>query len=64
MGDALSFLINNLGDPYVASNYSSDSREFEQQVIEYFCRLWEFPGAWGYVTSSGTEGNLAGILYG
>jgi histidine decarboxylase len=64
LGNALKYLINNLGDPYVSSNYSIDSRSFEQNVIDFFKSLWSFPEGWGYVTSSGTEGNLAGILYG
>ncbi|WP_158904539.1 histidine decarboxylase [Burkholderia sp. L27(2015)] len=64
VADALGLLINNLGDPYIASNYASDSRKYEQDVIDFFLELWEFSDAWGYVTSSGTEGNLAGILYG
>ena len=63
-GNLLRYLINNLGDPYVASNYSIDSRSFEQSVLSYFKELWHFTDDWGYVTSSGTEGNLAGILYG
>ena len=62
--EGLSLLINNLGDPYIPSNYASDSRIYEQAVIEFFLKLWRFEGEWGYVTSSGTEGNLAGILYG
>ena len=64
LSEALGLLINNLGDPYVASNYASDSREYEQKVVEFFLRLWHFDDEWGYVTSSGTEGNLVGILYG
>jgi len=64
-GDCLSYLINNLGDPFIPSNYSMDSRQFEVEVIKYFIDLWGFDtNSWGYVTSSGTEGNLAGILYG
>jgi histidine decarboxylase len=61
----LDYLINNLGDPYMASNYHLDSRTFEQAVVAYFARLWHFAEEyWGYVTSSGTEGNLAALLYG
>lgn len=52
--------INNLGDPYRSSNYGVHSRAFELAVIEYFANLWKIDpnDAWGYVTCSGTEGNL------
>ncbi|GAX25324.1 histidine decarboxylase [Fistulifera solaris] len=60
----LQYSINNLGDPFVPSNYGVHSRQFEVAVIDFFARLWKMqPGAyWGYVTTSGTEGNLHGIL--
>jgi histidine decarboxylase len=60
----LDYFINNLGDPYIPSNYKLDSREFEIELIKYFATLWQFDDYWGYLTSSGTEGNLAGLLYG
>jgi glutamate/tyrosine decarboxylase-like PLP-dependent enzyme len=58
------YSINNLGDPYVASNYGVHSRQFECAVIDFFARLWKMDpdSYWGYVTTSGTEGNLHGIL--
>lgn len=60
----LQYSINNLGDPFVPSNYGVHSRPFEVAVIDFFARLWHMPqnGYWGYVTTSGTEGNLHGIL--
>ncbi len=65
-GDLYSFLkfsINNLGDPYVKSNYGVHSRMFEQAVIDFFARMWKLDDDyWGYVTSCGTEGNLHSIL--
>ena len=60
----LDYLINNLGDPYRPSNYGQDSREFEKSVVGYFSKLWNFDDCWGYITSSGTEGNLAALIYG
>eukprot|EP00536_Pseudo-nitzschia_multiseries_P007509 jgi/Psemu1/287169/fgenesh1_pg.177_\ len=62
--DFMKYSINNLGDPYVTSNYSVHSRQFERAVIDFFARLWkaEKDSYWGYVTTSGTEGNLHGIL--
>lgn len=60
------FMINNLGDPFIESNYGVHSREFEIGVLNWFARLWEIERDefWGYVTNCGTEGNLHGILVG
>lgn len=60
----LKYSINNLGDPFVPSNYGVHSRQFEVAVIDFFAKLWkmETDSYWGYVTTSGTEGNLHGIL--
>jgi len=60
----MKYSINNLADPFVGSNYGVHSRQFECAVIDFFARLWKIPkdDYWGYVTTSGTEGNLHGIL--
>eukprot|EP00246_Nothoceros_aenigmaticus_P016781 TRINITY_DN7833_c0_g1_i1.p1 TRINITY_DN7833_c0_g1~~TRINITY_DN7833_c0_g1_i1.p1 ORF type:complete len:522 (-),score=94.38 TRINITY_DN7833_c0_g1_i1:766-2331(-) len=60
------FSINNLGDPFIESNYGVHSREFEVGVLDWFARLWELEKDeyWGYITNCGTEGNLHGILVG
>lgn len=60
----LKYSINNLGDPFVPSNYGVHSRQFEVSVIDFFADLWKMKpdSYWGYVTTSGTEGNLHGIL--
>ena len=59
----LKYSINNLGDPFVKSNYGVHSRVFEQAVIDFFARMWKLDDDyWGYVTSCGTEGNLHSIL--
>ncbi|GIL91077.1 hypothetical protein Vretifemale_18759 [Volvox reticuliferus] len=60
------FSINNLGDPFIESNYGVHSREFEVGVLNWFARLWEIDEEeyWGYITTCGTEGNLHGILVG
>lgn len=62
--DFMKYSINNLGDPYIPSNYGVHSRQFECAVIDFFADLWKAePGSyWGYVTTCGTEGNLHGIL--
>ncbi|GMH32789.1 hypothetical protein BSKO_00623 [Bryopsis sp. KO-2023] len=60
------YSINNLGDPFIESNYGVHSREFEVGVLEWFAKLWEIEvkDFWGYITNCGTEGNLHGILVG
>ena len=58
----MKYSINNLGDPFVPSNYSVHSRQFECAVIDFFADLWKIDDYWGYITTSGTEGNLHGIL--
>jgi histidine decarboxylase len=63
---ALRYSINNLGDPFIESNYGVHSREFEIGVLQWFARLWEISDedCWGYITNCGTEGNLHGLLVG
>ena len=60
------FSLNNLGDPFVESNYSVHSRKFEQEVLSFFANLYQFAeeDSWGYITACGTEGNLYGIFVG
>jgi hypothetical protein len=60
------FSINNLGDPFIESNYGVHSRQFEVGVLDWFAHLWELEKDeyWGYITNCGTEGNLHGILLG
>jgi len=60
----MKYSINNLGDPFITSNYGVHSRQFECSVIDFFAKLWkmEADSYWGYVTTCGTEGNLHGIL--
>jgi len=42
------YSINNLGDPWVESNYAVHSRPFELAVIDFFAQLWkiEKPNYW------------------
>ena len=60
----MKYSINNLGDPFITSNYGVHSRQFECAVIDFFANMWSIPEDkyWGYVTTCGTEGNLHGIL--
>eukprot|EP00039_Didymoeca_costata_P001960 m.56575 g.56575 ORF g.56575 m.56575 type:complete len:441 (+) comp11046_c0_seq1:277-1599(+) len=59
-----SYSINNLGDPWLESNYGVHAREFEIGVLDWFAKLWHIDSNsyWGYITNCGTEGNLHGIL--
>lgn len=60
------FSINNLGDPFIESNYGVHSRRFETAVLDYFAEMWGLAQDeyWGYMTACGTEGNLHGIYLG
>ncbi|KAL7111404.1 hypothetical protein ACP275_05G085200 [Erythranthe tilingii] len=62
----LSFLMNNVGDPFKESNFGLHSKKFEVAVLDWFAQLWEIEKDeyWGYVTNGGTEGNLHGMLIG
>ncbi|KTD51468.1 pyridoxal-dependent decarboxylase [Legionella quinlivanii] len=58
----LKFSLNNLGDPFVQSNYQIESREFELEVLEFFAELYKCSNWWGYITHCGTESNLHAML--
>lgn len=64
--DFLRYPLNNVGDPYDESTYRLGTREFEQEVLAFFARLYSIPESnfWGYVTNGGTEGNMHGIFLG
>lgn len=64
LGRFLKFSINNLGDPFITSNYGIHSRQFELSVLDFFASTWKIARGdyWGYVTTCGTEGNLHGLL--
>lgn len=58
----LQFNINNVGDPYDDNLYSCNTHDIEQEVINWFAKLFQLPNNhWGYVTNGGTEGNLHGL---
>jgi len=56
--------LNNIGDPFVPTNYHINTHEFERDVVQVFQKLTHAPeeSTWGYVTNGGTEGNLYGIF--
>jgi histidine decarboxylase len=60
----LRYPLNNVGDPYLPSNYHLNTHEFECEVLEIFRQLTDATEetTWGYVTNGGTEGNHYGIV--
>ncbi|MHC4401791.1 MAG: histidine decarboxylase [Planctomycetota bacterium] len=60
----LGYPVNNVGDPFVPSNFHLNTHELEREVLQVFQQLTHAPADsfWGYVTSGGTEGNMYGIF--
>jgi histidine decarboxylase len=60
----LQYPLNNIGDPYLPSNYHLNTHSFECEVLEIFQTLTEAPAGstWGYITNGGTEGNHYGLF--
>lgn len=57
---------NNIGDPYIDSNYGVHSRVMEREVLDFVARLFHIDDRkyWGYVTTGGTEANIYGLYIG
>jgi histidine decarboxylase len=60
----LRYPLNNVGDPYLPSNYHLNTHEFECEVLDIFRQLTDATAetTWGYVTNGGTEGNHYGLF--
>jgi histidine decarboxylase len=60
----LQFPLNNVGDPYLPSNYHLNTHDFECEVLDIFRQLTQAPAdnTWGYITNGGTEGNHYGLF--
>ncbi|MCV6639058.1 histidine decarboxylase [Candidatus Albibeggiatoa sp. nov. NOAA] len=58
------YSIINAGDPFVQTDWSLHSKDFEREAVEWFAQLYELNPCWGYVTSGGTEGNFYGMFLG
>lgn len=58
--------MNNIGCPYTESCVGIDTKNIECDVLNFFANLWGInkENIWGYITSSGTEGNMQGIYVG
>lgn len=64
--DFFNLNINNVGDPYIDSNYGVNTRKVERSVLEFFADIFRAQGRdyWGYITSGGTEANMQGLYLG
>lgn len=58
--------LNNVGDPRQPAIITLNTHEFENEVINFFAPLYGFAPeeAWGFVTHSGTDGNMHGMYFG
>ena len=57
--------LNNAGDPWEHGYAKLHTKYYEQQVIDFFAKMYAISDDyWGYVTSGGTEGNLQGAYMG
>ena len=56
-------LFNNVGDPATAPGGEAHTNSLEVEVVQWFADLVGLPqyDRWGYVTSGGTEGNIAAL---
>lgn len=54
------YRFNNVGSPFDDATYKVNTKKEERDVLKFFETLWGFDpdNVWGYMTSSGTEGNL------
>ncbi len=59
----LDYALNNVGDPFLKSNFRLNTHEIECEVINEFAKLASAStdSTWGYVTNGGTEGNMYGF---
>lgn len=59
-------LMNNVGNPFDGEQFILSSTDIEQQVIEMVAPWYGIPKGqeWGFVTNSGTDGNMHGIYFG
>ncbi len=58
--------INNAGNPFDGEQFLLNSVGIEQYVVKMFAPWYGIPEGqeWGFVTNSGTDGNMHGIYYG
>lgn len=58
--------VNNAGNPFDDEQYLLNSTMIEREVIQTFAPYYGIPKGkeWGFVTNSGTDGNMHGIYFG
>lgn len=58
--------VNNVGNPFDDEQYLLNSILIEREVIQTFAPWYDIPKGkeWGFVTNSGTDGNMHGIYFG
>lgn len=58
--------VNNCGNPFDDEQFLLNTTAIEKEVIETFAPLYGIPKGeeWGFVTNSGTDGNMHGIYFG
>ena len=58
--------INNVGNPFDDIQFVLNSTDIEEKVIKTFAPWYGIPEGdeWGFVTNSGTDGNMHGIYFG
>ena len=59
-------VMDNVGNPFDNEQFLLSSTFIEREVIRTFAPLYGIPEdkAWGFVTNSGTDGNMHGIYFG
>jgi histidine decarboxylase len=64
--DFINITLNNVGDPFSESSIKCNTKSIECEVLHFFANLWNINpnNIWGYITNSGTEGNLQGLYVG
>jgi len=57
---------NNVGNPFDEEQLLLNTSRIEREVIQQFAPLYGIPKGeeWGFVTNSGTDGNMHGIYFG
>ena len=66
LSEYISINLNNVGDPFSETTIKCNTKNIECEVLYFFADLWNIDknNIWGYITNSGTEGNLQGLYVG
>ena len=60
------FVVDNVGDPFDDEQLLLNTTPIEKEVIETLAPFYDIPKGeeWGFITNSGTDGNMHGIYFG